>query len=860
VQLLRGAQKLQGRRAVSETALIGLGGAAIIDRDVARASDPPRAKRGSAEKVLKISEDLLSTLEMPALLEKILDGAVELVRAERGIVVLRREREVEFGAAVSRNGRGVDRPVVDWSQSVLRSVLQSEKPIDSLEGCPDPGPPSKARPKSILAVPLVIRNSVVGALYLDHTRREDAFEDVDRGALNKLCCYSAIAIENARRYDETLRDSMTGLYSHRYFETCLAREIDKAARSHRPQTLLLIDVDHLDVINEAHGTAEGDRLLGRVAAAIRAALQPQDVGARSGGDEFEVLLPDADKAFGVHAAQRILRALDEPAGGVKASVSVGVASFPQDARDIRELVRKAEEALHAAKRQGRGRVEGAESRPGRRDEAVEPLLRSRDVLSVIRMMGRLLEFVGDPQKLLENSLELLVEATRAESGLVALASEEPRIIASRGSISPASISRTILTRALQEPRAILVDDAASDARFRGSETVTELRSVLAGGILVGDKPLAAIYLENRSVMSCFTEEDRQLVEAFARKLAPGLLHSLDYASALSRIESLKTSLSQNLAELGFKYSYDQIVGRSRAMLRLLQEIDAVIESDYPVIVEGETGTGKELVAKVVHFNSKRREMPFIAENCGAIARSLMESELFGHRKGAFTGAASDRKGLFSMAHGGTLFLDEIEEMPEEMQVKLLRAIENREIRPVGSDRSIAVDVRVVCSSNREMGKLVEQGKFREDLFYRLRVFHLRVPPLRERREDIPLLVRHFLARVAAESNQPERTVAPDLLDSFGRYSWPGNVRELENEIRRLCAASPGEVITAEAWRPMSAAAAPSGTTLARPLIEIEREAIVEALRVCGGSRARAAQTLGLSVRALFYKLKQYGIR
>lgn len=482
--------------------------------------------------------------------------------------------------------------------------------------------------------------------------------------------------------------------------------------------------------------------------------------------------------------------------------------------------------------------------------------------SAIGMLGHLMEFIQDPQQLLEQALELVVRVAGAENGVVALASEagEYQIIARRGTIDAPRVSRTISETALRETGAILISDAAVDARFKESRTVSDqsLKSVLVASIVV-EKPLGVLYLENRSRAGSFTESHRKTVEAFARRLAPGLLHSLNYAGALARIERLRQSLAHNLEELGFRYSYEQIVGRSPAMMALLKSIDAAIGSDYPVIIEGETGTGKELVAKVIHFQSRRKDLPFIAENCGAISRTLIDSELFGHRKGAFTGALADRKGLFQIADGGTLFLDEIEEMPEEMQVKLLRVLETREIRPVGSDRPIRVDVRSIAASNRALEDLVQGKRFREDLFYRLDVFRLKVPPLRERREDIPLLTDHFLQKVAEECRQSRKSIDPRLLERFTQYGWPGNVRELENELRRLHATCPGDVIEAPGWKPMTTAPGAAPLSLARPLIEIERQAIAEALHAAGGNRSRAAQILGLSLRSLFYKIKQYGI-
>jgi Nif-specific regulatory protein len=242
--------------------------------------------------------------------------------------------------------------------------------------------------------------------------------------------------------------------------------------------------------------------------------------------------------------------------------------------------------------------------------------------------------------------------------------------------------------------------------------------------------------------------------------------------------------------------YHPLVGSSSAMQELFNTLDRVIETNVPVLIQGESGTGKELVAKAIHYNSKRAHGRFVSENCAAIPTTLLESELFGYTKGAFTGATRDKKGLFELASGGTLFLDEIGDMSEEMQKKLLRVLQEGEIRPVGAKDVLKVDVRIISASNKELQQLVEKGKFRKDLYYRINVITIRTPALREHREDIPELAEHFLDKVAAEYKMPRRELAPDVLGVLSVYDWPGNIREFENEIYRVVALSDG-IITSD---------------------------------------------------------------
>jgi two-component system response regulator PilR (NtrC family) len=344
---------------------------------------------------------------------------------------------------------------------------------------------------------------------------------------------------------------------------------------------------------------------------------------------------------------------------------------------------------------------------------------------------------------------------------------------------------------------------------------------------------------------------------------------LTIANALERkrLQDENQALKQQLRrERGF----ENFVGRSRQMLDIFDTIRKTADGLSTVLITGESGTGKELVARAIHEESPRRNGPFVSVNCGAIPETLMESELFGHVKGAFTGAIASTVGLFSAASGGTLFLDEVTEVPQAVQVKLLRAIQEREIRRVGDTRDVKVDVRLVAASNRDVAKAVAAGMLREDLFYRLNVIPIHLPPLRERREDIPLLAAHFIKKMSAELGRPVRGVTPEALAILESHRWPGNIRELENVIERALVLGSGEMLDAAALppdlrRPRDAQDIPveipdTGLDLQATLDQIEQRYIQMALARTGGVQTRAAELLRVSFRQLRYKLQKYGAR
>jgi DNA-binding NtrC family response regulator len=323
---------------------------------------------------------------------------------------------------------------------------------------------------------------------------------------------------------------------------------------------------------------------------------------------------------------------------------------------------------------------------------------------------------------------------------------------------------------------------------------------------------------------------------------------------------LRREAGELRSQLKDRYSFDNIVGSSPEMQRVFKTVAQIAPSRATVLITGESGTGKELVAAAIHHHSPRSAGPFVKLHCAALAESLLESELFGHERGAYTGADRKREGRFEQANGGTLFLDEIGEISLGTQVKLLRVLQEREFERVGGSQTLHVDVRVVAATNRDLKEMVAAGKFREDLYYRLNVINLNLPSLRQRPSDIPALAMHFLRRYASENGKSVNVISDAALSQIAGYPWPGNVRELENVIERAVVLSDGETIELAHLPPELAAVTRRSSAPAIPgatMDEIERYAILKTMEAAGGSTGRAAETLGISVRKIQYKLQEY---
>ena len=537
---------------------------------------------------------------------------------------------------------------------------------------------------------------------------------------------------------------------------------------------------------------------------------------------------------------------------------------------------------------------------------------AQDLVAFLQI-ARALNEERDLARLLTQIVDAAIQICGAERGFLILKGgdgeqdDDPQVEVARNFaqeevLSPEfKISRTIANRVMASGVAELTTNAQEDDRFRDLQSVADLRlrSVLCIPIRTHSEVGGVLYVDNRLQQQVFQEREKTLLMSLSDHAGTAIVNArameelrrkqVELQAALDRVDQLNGALKGQLEEtstelsqikeeisaqslgLRSKYDYKQIVGSGSAMRAVFDLLDKYIEAEDPVLVTGDSGTGKELVARAIHVHSRRSERPFVSENCAALPEALLESELFGFVKGAFTGATANKLGLLESAHGGVLFLDEIGDMALDLQKKLLRVLQEGEVRPLGSQTTVKVDVRLICATNRNLERMVRDGEFREDLYYRLAVLPVHLPPLRDRKEDIPQLVKRFLGDLKQETPGGLVRVSPDAMQKIVDYSWPGNVRELQNEIRRAAILCDGIILEShlsphvqEGRRGPGGAAlddglvpAERGTTLPDMVKDLEVREIQKAFDRAQSNKSRAADLLGVSRFALQRKVEKY---
>ncbi len=439
--------------------------------------------------------------------------------------------------------------------------------------------------------------------------------------------------------------------------------------------------------------------------------------------------------------------------------------------------------------------------------------------------------------------------------------------------SPIPITRSVFRKVVNERAAVVAADAQTEVGRSESLMGAQIRSTLGIPLWKGEEILGVIQVDNRASSGVLTSADLEIMAVLAHNASLAVAN----ARLVKRLRAAEERLRKENAFLKGREqerrsgsrgaSAPEIIGASNPMKHLLAQLEKVVNTRVTVLIEGETGVGKELVAASVHYRSNRKDRLFVGQNCAAMPENLLESELFGHKKGSFTGAHEDKKGLFEIADGGTLFLDEVTEMPISLQSKLLRVLQEGEVRPVGATQERKVNVRIVAATNRNLEKEVAEGRFREDLYYRLKVFPLRVPPLRERREDIPLIAEHFLQRFTAEFGKPSAGFSQQAMELLQGYDWPGNVRELQNEVQRLVIqVDAGGFVTPDMLSPrvrqvegMIERVRPTKGTLKEMMDQVERWLLIEGLREHQNNKTAAAKSLGITREGLHKKLRSFGL-
>jgi transcriptional regulator with GAF, ATPase, and Fis domain len=462
----------------------------------------------------------------------------------------------------------------------------------------------------------------------------------------------------------------------------------------------------------------------------------------------------------------------------------------------------------------------------------------------------------DLPTLLDQLLDVVIQVTTADKGFIVLMeSGDPVVKVARNlrreTISDAvsHLSDSILAKVVETKKALIVSDALSDAQFKNALSVMNLKltSVMCVPLLERGNLIGVIYVGNDNVRQLFDEASLELLTIFAAQASLLVRNAL----LVNELQLDNRSLQERIERMRF----GEILGSSPAMQEVFRKVQKVAATDITVLVTGETGTGKELIAREIHNRSPRAKGPFVSINCGAIPENLLESELFGHVRGSFTGAVANKVGRFQAATKGTLFLDEIGEMPLQLQVKILRALQDRTVQRVGDTGVEPVDIRVVAATNRELDQEIKAGRFREDLYYRLNVVHLLLPPLRDRGDDIVVLARYMLSRYAPEYGNKVRGFTPSAIAAVKRHRWPGNIRELENRIKKAVVLADKALLG-----PDDLGINPDELPPILPLTEArekwQREYINEVLGLNAGNRTKTARDLGVDPRTIFRHLEK----
>ncbi|MBI4576286.1 MAG: sigma 54-interacting transcriptional regulator [Planctomycetes bacterium] len=862
------------------------------------------------------------TVNFEETLARILESTVALADAERGLLFLF-DAQNELVPKVSHRTdyerlSDEERSAVD---DLVKTALRSERILageTSLKG----GSRLSIRTRTMAAMAIPLRVAVkeerkgdrerrrfflplsratIGALYVDSFERPRTHFTELQAVFEVLSQQATTAIVNAQIHRQATTDPLTGLYNRAYFEQCLENELRFAKDTGTPLSLVMADIDYFKILNDRYGHQVGDQVLAQTGGIVKARTRDLDCSARYGGEEFVVILPQTDAKDAQVVAEKIRAGIADASftdQDISLTVSLGIASFPVNAASAAELIRRADQALYQAKKDGKNCWRSWDPRLGefaRRTDALAGIVVG-DTAKDYRNIQMLLEAISmvnstmEVDDLLLLVVDMLIDITQAERGILMLLDDGDRLAirlardAENNTLENVTFfSHSIPNKVVETGAPVWVLDTMSEDNVDAqSSSIAELqlRTVMCVPLEARDRIIGVIYVDSHSATKAFSETLFTFFYALSRQVSVAIenarllaesVHQREEIERLNRelerklekteadLAVVSEELNERRKELSLKFNYDNIVGASSKMQEIFRLLDRVTESDVPVLIQGENGTGKELIAKAIHYNGPLKERRIVSENCAAIAESLLESELFGHVKGAFSGADRDKKGLFEQASGGTLFLDEIGEMSLDMQKKLLRALQEGEIRPVGGNEVIHVAVRLISATNRDLKEMVAEGRFREDLYYRLNVVTIRIPPLRERREDIPLLVDYFLRMVAEEKGGMALRIGDDAMRILVAYDWPGNVREVQNQIRKACALG-GETITAEVFGdlvPGRKAVGAGGGFQLRPMRDIEREAIQATLDAVHWNKVEAAKQLRIDRTTLYNKIAKY---
>ncbi|MBX3469667.1 MAG: sigma 54-interacting transcriptional regulator [Planctomycetes bacterium] len=718
-------------------------------------------------------------------------------------------------------------------------------------------------------------------------------------ALEAFADHTGEVLINARLYHGATHDPLTDLYRRQELEQHLAVELTIARHTNAPVALLMVDVDELGRINHQHGRARGDRVIARVARLLKAQVREDDACIRYGGEEFALVLPNTDQDGALATAEKVRRAVADYPGfgaGLRVSVSCGVAVFPYHAEAPTELLRKADQTLFLAKQEGGNRALVWHKRIPKHALRSDKLIgiitgnQSKDYRNVMMLLDTIVvvSSILERRQVLGALLDMMIQLATSARGVLFLERDGELMVevaqdAAGSAIEVVDACQAVIDRVrhLHVPVAFLGDAGDEDEEVVEAARALGLEQVIALPLKVRTVPIGLMYFDSRQGARDFEEADLIFMQALARELGNAIENARLYQENVEQKQALEeltarlaqkvqaqaselADLERNLSQLQLRFNYDKIVGKSEAMQKVFRLLDRITDTDVAVLIQGETGTGKELVARALHHNGPRKDGPFVSVNCSALNESLLESELFGHVRGAFTGADQDKPGLFEQAHEGTIFLDEVQDMSPGMQRELLRVLQEGEVRRVGGKDIIHVDVRVISATNRDLRELVRRDEFRQDLFYRLNVVTIELPPLRDRKEDIPLIVQRLLEEVRTPDGRQVR-LDKEALRAILRHDWPGNVRQLQNFIEKTVLLIEGDTIKADHVRVDADARDGSGVSR---LFELDyeqakqsfaREYLKSLLARNGGNVTRSAAEAGI-VRSSFHKMmRKHGL-
>jgi diguanylate cyclase (GGDEF)-like protein len=791
------------------------------------------------------------------ILEIILDMGIRITGADRGLLLLyddsdklsvKLAKDMDF-TTLAKEERAVSESVIDdcvkSEQGICIANVEQDAKFSELSSI------INLKILSVMCVPLKVTlrdervgakehramgtlttRKILGVLYVDSRSVTKSFSAGDLELFQALANNATTAIINANLYRLATCDPATGIYTRNHFEQRMRDEVKLARKSNSPLAAMIVDIDHLKRVNAERGYVEADKVISRVAQLLRERTRGIDLVARYGGGKFVIILPQTDQGGAEAVANKILGAVaGETFFGRIGSVtcSVGASTFvPGIFAD--ELVKRADQALYDAKRSGRNAFRlyhDALANTAKRTDRLagvlsgDPTRDYRNTLMLLETIEELSRRNTELDVLLPSIVDTLVDITQAERGILFLRDEgnslAPRVARDKKKqdVEARDFSRSVLERVTTSDQP--VREAFTEDGPVSSQSISNfsIRAVMCVPLTItepngGIRTFGAIYVDSTKAGEEFDESALAFFYTLSKQVANAIENARLYEriAVLNRqlvvkldttekeLETVRIELEDRTKQIELRYNYDNIVGSSPKMQEIFRLLDRITDTTVPVFIHGESGTGKELVAKAIHYNGPRRKFRMISENCAATSETLLESELFGYMKGSFTGAQNDRKGLFELATKGTLFLDEVGDMSLGMQKKLLRVLQEGEIRRVGGKDTVKVDVRIVSASNKDLKKLTEEGKFREDLYYRLNVVKVDLPPLRDRKEDLPLLIDHFLKEEATGS--ANKRFDSESMQMLMRYNWPGNIRELRNVVERAKIISDSETITREA--------------------------------------------------------------